>query len=222
MSSRRPRFPRHQARVPIWARPERGHRQPRFTREQIAATALAIADAEGFEAVSMRRIAAELRSGTMTLYHYVRTKDDLRDLLDDAIMGEALVPAGELPEDWRGALTAIARSTRQTLLRHPWSIHSLQGAWFGPNALRHIDQSLAAVAGTGLDQAGQLELLALVDDYVTGYVLRLVEIRTRPPMADPEETWSEIARTLDDDARFERGLDALLTGAAIRFGLEDR
>jgi AcrR family transcriptional regulator len=238
--------------VPIWARPERGHRQPRFTREQIAATALAIADAEGFEAVSMRRIAAELKSGTMTLYHYVRTKDDLRDLLDDAIMGEVLVPDGELPRDWRGALRAIARQTRTALLRHPWSLHALQGAWFGPNALRHIDQSLAAVAGTGLDQAGKLELLALVDDYVTGHVIRLGEVRSRPELdgadvdaimswaraeldtgqyanldrdaadADPTEAWREIAGQLDDDERFERGLDALLTGAAIRFGLEDR
>ena len=60
-------------------RPEPGARRPRHTREQIAAAALAIADAEGFEAVSMRRVAAELGAGTMTLYHYVRTKDELVD-----------------------------------------------------------------------------------------------------------------------------------------------
>src|SRR6476620_10056298 len=59
---------------PIWARPEPGERRPAYTRERIAETAIAIADAEGFDAVSMRRIASELGAGTMTLYYYVRTK----------------------------------------------------------------------------------------------------------------------------------------------------
>src|SRR5215207_5547112 len=68
--------------MPIWARPEPGERRPAHTREKIAETAIAIADAEGFEAVSMRRIAAELGAGTMTLYHYVRTKDELVALMD--------------------------------------------------------------------------------------------------------------------------------------------
>ena len=88
----------------IWDRPEPGSRRPRHTREQIAAAALAIADREGFEAVSMRRVAAEVGAGTMTLYHYVRTKDDLIDLMDDAIMGEVLIPDGELPATWREAM----------------------------------------------------------------------------------------------------------------------
>ena len=76
----------------IWTRPEPGTRRPKFTRDQIASTALAIADTEGFAAVSMRRIAAELGAGTMTLYYYVRTKDELVALMDDAIMGEVLDP----------------------------------------------------------------------------------------------------------------------------------
>ena len=82
---------------PIWVRPEPGTRRARFSREQIAAAALAIADAEGFEAVSMRRIAAQLGAGTMSLYRYISTKDDLVTLMDDALMGESLVPEGELP-----------------------------------------------------------------------------------------------------------------------------
>src|SRR5262249_21982259 len=90
--------------APIWARPEPGSRRPRFTREQIAAAALAIADAEGMEAVSMRRVAADLGAGTMTLYHYVRTKDELIALMDDAIVGEVLLPDDELPRGWRAAM----------------------------------------------------------------------------------------------------------------------
>ena len=72
--------------------PSRRPRRPRFTRDEIAAAAMRIADAEGFDAVSMRRIATELDAGTMTLYHYVRTKDELLALVTDAVMGEVVVP----------------------------------------------------------------------------------------------------------------------------------
>src|SRR4029453_10963234 len=104
---------------PIWMRPEPGSRRLRYSRQQIAQTALAIADAEGIQAVTMRRLAAELGAGTMTLYHYVRSKDDLVALMEDAIMGELLVPDDQLPTDWRQALTAIAPRTRATFPRHP-------------------------------------------------------------------------------------------------------
>src|SRR3954447_23595661 len=95
---------RERADAPIWARPAPGSRRPAYTREQIARTAIAIADAEGFEAVSMRRIAADLGAGTMTLYHYVGGKDELVALVSDAIMGEIVVPDDELPDGWREGL----------------------------------------------------------------------------------------------------------------------
>lgn len=166
-------------RVPIWGRPEPGSRRPRFTREQIASVALEIADREGFEAVSMRRVASELDAGTMTLYHYVRTKDDLVALMDDALMAETLIPENKLPRGWRDALAAIARRTRSVLVRHPWALLSLQGVQFGPNAMRHFEQYLAAVAVTALDAAGKFELLAIVNDYVFGNALRSGESRKR-------------------------------------------
>jgi AcrR family transcriptional regulator len=160
---------------PIWVRPGPGERRPAYSREQIVETALAIADAEGFEALSMRRIAAELGAGTMTLYHYVRTKDELMALMGDRIMGELLIPEDELPDGWREGLAEIARRTRRIFSRHPWISDHLgdggdEGA--GPNMLRHVEQSLAVASGTGLDLAGQLEVTALVDDYVFGYVVR--------------------------------------------------
>lgn len=158
---------------PIWTLPEPGTRRPRFTREQLAAAALAIADAEGFDAVSMRRVAAELGAGTMTLYHYVRNKDDLLALMDDAIMGELLVPDGELPSDWRAALTEIAVRTRAAFRRHPWSFEALRETeGGGPNGMRHLEQSVAAVSGLDLDAREQLEIVSMVDDYVFGYVMR--------------------------------------------------
>src|SRR5262249_61127857 len=85
--------------LPTGPRPEPGPRRPRFSREEIASAALQIADEEGFAAVSMRRVAAQLGAGTMTLYHYVQSKDDLVALMDDALMAEVLVPEVELPLD---------------------------------------------------------------------------------------------------------------------------
>lgn len=173
---------------PIWAVPEPADRKPRYTREQIAAAALRIADTEGFDAVTMQRIAAELGAGTMTLYYYVRTKADIVALMQDAILADILIPDDELPPDWRAAMTAVARRTRQVLMAHPWSLSSLDEAQFGPNAMRHFEQSLAATTGAGLSAAARFELIAAVDDYVAGNALHGVEALTRARIAaeDPD------------------------------------
>ena len=106
-----------------------------------------IADAEGFDALSMRRLAAELDAGTMTLYHYVRTKDELLTLVIDAVMGEVVLgPDEPMPEHWRDAMTLIAERSRASLLRHPWILDITDDPGFGPNSVRHFDQSLQAVA----------------------------------------------------------------------------
>jgi AcrR family transcriptional regulator len=243
---------------PIWARPEPGSRRPRFTREQIAAVALGIADTEGFEAVSMRRVATDLGAGTMTLYNYVRTKDDLVSLMHDALMAEVIVPEDELPIGWRAALTVIARRTRAALVRHPWASASLQEAQFGPNAMRRFEQFLAAVAATGLDPAAKFDLLTVVNSYVFGNALITGESRKRADAAqadpasvgpaiefglaqlrtgqfphtaalfadaDPSaQAVESVGPPMDEQGladQFERGLQALLDGVAIRMGLPE-
>jgi AcrR family transcriptional regulator len=162
--------------APIWARPEPGERKPAHTRERIAEAALKIADAEGYEAVTMRRVATELGAGTMTLYHYVGNKDELIALMDDAIMGELLIPEGELADDWREGMAQIARRSYATFSRHPWIFEHIADEDSpnpgGPNGLRHFEQSLRAAALAGLDMVGQFELVSLVDDYVWGHAMR--------------------------------------------------
>jgi AcrR family transcriptional regulator len=167
----------------IWLRPEPSERRPRFSRDQITATAVRIADAEGFGAVTMKRIATELGAGTMSLYYYVRTKADVVALMQDAILADLLIPNDELPSQWREAVTVIARRTRDVLLAHPWSIVSLDDAQFGPNAMRHIEQSLAALDQLDLDPAAKLSLWGIVDDYVFGSALHTIETRTRTAQA---------------------------------------
>jgi AcrR family transcriptional regulator len=176
---------------PIWARPEpTGRRAPR-SREDIAAAAIAVADAEGIDAVSMRRVSAELGLGTMSLYHYIRSKDELLDLMADGIMGGQIVDDSELRHGWRAGLTAIAHATRRNFERHPWMGDAMRPRPMtvpGPNAMRHVDQSLAAVADTGLDVQGQMDLIAAVDDYVIGYVLRSQRFAEEEEQA-PSEQW---------------------------------
>ena len=160
---------------PIWARPEPSGRRAPHSRADIAEAAIAVADAEGIDAVSMRRVARELGLGTMSLYHYVRGKDELIDVMSDAILGNQLVDDAELRKGWRPALRAIAVATRRNFERHPWIVGAMQPrprAVPGPNSLRHFDQSVAAVADVDVDLQTKMEIIALIDDYVFGFSLR--------------------------------------------------
>ena len=157
------------ASLDLWMRPEPGSRKPRFSRDDIAAAALHIADTEGFEALSMRRLATELGSGTMTLYHYVRTKDELLALLHDAVMGELLIPDDDLPREWRSALLMIAERSRASWQRHPWALDIQIEPTPGPNGAKHFEQSLQAVSSYPGTLAERVELTTAVDEYVLGY-----------------------------------------------------
>jgi AcrR family transcriptional regulator len=224
----------------LWTRPSPATRRPRFTRDEIAATAMRIADREGFAAVSMRRIASELDSGTMTLYHYVRTKDELLTLVVDAMMGEVVIPAGEpIPTDWRAALTMIAERTRNALENHPWILDISDDPPVGPNSVRHIDQSLQAVSSLDLGLTEKFDIVSAVDEYVFGYCLHhrsqvsdeesfdddalayvngLVESGDYPQLEvmtreyGLEEGWRLIDKHLRDPRRFDRNLARLLDG----------
>jgi AcrR family transcriptional regulator len=159
----------------IWARPERPMRGPRpaYSRAQITAAAIKIADAEGLEAASMRRVAAEIGAGTMSLYRYIPRREDLLHLMIDAVIGEL-----ELPErsssgagDWRADLTRVAHGIRALGLRHPW-LMELMGARlvFGPNAVRLIEFGVGALDGFGLTIDEMLSLYGLLDGYVQNSV----------------------------------------------------
>jgi AcrR family transcriptional regulator len=159
-----------------------------LSREKVAATALRIADAEGFASVSMRRIAKEMGVGTMSLYYYVKTKADLIAVMDDALMAEIVAPS--LPANWREALTVIATRTRNVFLRHPWALASMLSAPPGVNAMRHMEQCLQALDGTTRTTQEKFVLLATIDDFVFGYALR--EAATEPK-ADMKFVKSQLA-----------------------------
>lgn len=156
----------------MWTRTPPGERRTRITREELAATAVRIADTEGYEALSMRRLAQELGVGTMSLYHYVRNKDELLALLHDELMGEVVLPPGEvLPAEWRAALRTIAHRTRAALLRHPWILDVGVDPPPGPNGVRHFDETVQAVASIDLPLADRIDMASSVDEFVFGYCL---------------------------------------------------
>ncbi|GAA3421270.1 TetR/AcrR family transcriptional regulator [Streptosporangium vulgare] len=157
--------------VSIWMRPERPARGPKpaYSRAQITEAAVRIADAEGLEAATMRRIAAEIGAGAMSLYRYVPSRDDLLTLMADRLMGEIDVtglPSG----DWRADLARYADELRAMWLRHPWvvTVHrSLPG--FGPNQLLLIERVMGALdAHVPIDE--NLGLMAILNAYVEGVV----------------------------------------------------
>jgi AcrR family transcriptional regulator len=192
-----------------------------LSREAIAAAALQIADEEGFDAVSMRRVAQELSVGTMSLYYYVKTKDDLIAVMDDALLGEALLP--KVPKGWQQAMMEIARHTHALFLRHPWALVSMLSAPPGLNAMRHMEQCLEALAETHMTNSEKLALLATVDDFVFGHALREAANDTA---IDTEFAAAQLAtgafpriakifargRFETRKDRFEQGLHALLNG----------
>jgi AcrR family transcriptional regulator len=166
------RLAAHLDALEVWTRNEASARKPRFSRDEIAATAVRIADAEGFEALSMRRLAAELGAGTMTIYHYVKTKDELLTLVNDAVMGEIVLPPGwDEGLSWRDALTAIAEATRAALQAHPWVFDITDDPPLGPNTVRHFDQTMCALSKLDLPFAERLDLASVLDEYVFGYCL---------------------------------------------------
>ncbi|APR87674.1 Transcriptional regulator, TetR family protein [Minicystis rosea] len=168
-------MPKRRREDSLWLRTEPGARKPRLSRAKIAEVAVAIADREGFEAVSMRRVAEALEVGTMSLYYYVKTRAELMALMDDALMAEHLLPA--VTKKGPKALLEIALGTHEMLVRHPWALVAMRGAEPGPNAMRHVEQCLETLSETKLSAKEKLTLLAMVDDYVFGHALRESESR---------------------------------------------
>jgi AcrR family transcriptional regulator len=141
-------------------------RPPTRTRAEVVAAAIAIADAEGLAAVSMRRVAADLGAGVMSLYTYVPDKENLVELMIDEVVGEQELP-GAASTDWRAELLHLARGQRELMLRHPWlpTALSIRQA-LGPNVLAHLEYTLGVLEPTGLDGQTRLEVIALLTGFV--------------------------------------------------------
>jgi AcrR family transcriptional regulator len=169
---------------PVWARNDRQPRRRTLTRESIVQAAVAIADRDGLDAVSIRSVAAWLNVRPMSLYGHVSSKDDLLDLMFDVLAGESVLGDG-LPQHWRSALEAIARRTRDQGLAHPWTIELMvDRIQLGPNTLRVLDEWMRAVAPLSLAKEAAWGIVTAINDYTVGYVIRVSAQRRAVP-TDP-------------------------------------
>jgi AcrR family transcriptional regulator len=138
-------------------------------RAEIVAAAVRIADAEGVDAVSMRRLADELGVATMTPYTHVESKDELIDLMRDAVVAEMILPE-PIPADWRKALRAIAHKTKDAFEAHPWSLDiTSRRPRARINRLRHVEQSVGIMVRLDVAPRTGRAILMSIDDYVIGY-----------------------------------------------------
>ncbi|WP_435833117.1 TetR/AcrR family transcriptional regulator C-terminal domain-containing protein [Kitasatospora purpeofusca] len=138
----------------VWARRQREPEQPVLSREAIVREAIAMLDADGVEALSMRKLGARLNAGATSLYRHVATKDELIELAVDEVFGEIPVPDPGAA-DWRADVIATCGAFRATTLRHCWlgSVIGQAGlVYLGPNLARVSERMAALFSAAGFPE----------------------------------------------------------------------
>ncbi|MEU1080517.1 TetR/AcrR family transcriptional regulator [Streptomyces sp. NPDC005908] len=149
-------------------RPSRGPK-PGLTLERIVEAAIEVADRDGIGALSMRRIATELGTGTMSLYRYVPGKAELLDLMLDRVQRPSDNPADLGDGGWRSALEALGRATLALYRRHPWLLEVNQSRpILGPSALDGMEKVFSRIKPMGLSDPELLSVIVMIDGYVVG------------------------------------------------------
>jgi AcrR family transcriptional regulator len=209
-----------------------------LSRDRIVRAATDLADTDGVAALSMRRIAVSLNAGTMSLYRHVPGKDELLELMVDAVLGEIPLPDHV---EWRDRARAGAFRLRDLSLRHPWLPELLvaQPA-MGPNALRGFESAVGPFRDLGCDITTASSIVSTVQGHVLGVVSReLAEGETWRRAGMTEGEWQHhvgpyVRRVIEEGnhprfaefvydgehldyaERFAFGLDCLLDGIAVR------
>lgn len=228
----------------VWARQRREPDQPSLSREAIVREAIAMLDAEGVEALSMRKLGARLNAGATSLYRHVATKDELMELAVDEVVAEIHVPPADSP-DWRAAVAEAASSFRATVLRHPWmsSVLGQAGlAYLGPGYMafterlaalftaigfREPDGGISTVLsytiGISTTEAAWLTTVARSGETEAGFVARLLPAAQQAAAGHDHlaDTYAADAASAEDpaeirEAKFRYGLEVVLDGLALR------
>jgi AcrR family transcriptional regulator len=181
----------------VQGRPKRGPK-PRLTPEEIVRTAVELADADGLEALSMRRIADELGVSAMSIYTYVPGKAELIDVMVDRAFGELTPPE---QDTWRARLEHIARDNWALFHRHPWLLRvTLARPPMGPHMLAKYEYELRAVEGLGLTDVEMDSVVALVTGFAESAArvsVNAAEAERRSGISDVQ-WWEATAPLLDE------------------------
>ena len=182
--------------------PKRRGPKPRLQVTQVVEAAIAIADAEGLPALSMRRVADTVGVATMTLYSYVPGKAELLDVMLDTVTGETARPT---ITSWRSGLADIARENWQLYHRHPWILHvAAYRPPLGPNLIAKYEYELSPLEGIGLSDVEMDSVLTLVLGFVAGAARGSVEAsHTTQHTGITDEQWWDatgplLAQVIDD------------------------
>ncbi|GGE92317.1 TetR/AcrR family transcriptional regulator [Mycetocola zhadangensis] len=142
-----------------------------LSKQRVVAEAVRLADREGVDGLSMRRLAGALGAGAMSLYHYVANKEELLDAMVDIVFEEIDLPRKDA--DWQSALRRRAISARQVLARHPWAIGLMESRTSaGPANLRHHEAVTACLRKAGFPVLMATHANWLLDSYVYGFALQ--------------------------------------------------
>jgi AcrR family transcriptional regulator len=222
----------------LWGRRSRPRRGPKpgLSLDGVVQAAIALADAEGLGQLSMSRVAERLGFTTMSIYRYVKRKDDLLLLMVD---GAATNPPRPDPDDWRAGLREWSRAMLDSYRLHPWTLQiPISGPPVGPNQLAWMDAGLHCLSRVELHEAEKLGVIQLVSGYVRAQALLSSELsQAAKARTAPVPTYGAQLRKvvtahdypalhrlvesgfLDgptdyDDRDFEFGLDRVLDGVA--------
>ena len=211
--------------------PTDGPSRDRLNRQRVVRAAIAQADANGLDALSMRTLAEVLEVAPMALYRHVTDKDDLINAMVDAVFTEIGVPSGS--GDWKTAMRRRAISVRDALARHRWAVGLMESRRHpGPANLRHHDAMIGRLRAAGFSMAMTAHAYALLDSYVYGFALTTMNLpfQTTDEVAEVAQgmlqsfhvnEYPNLAEFITDHAtqpgfdhgdEFEYGLDIVLDG----------
>ena len=214
------------------AGPTGPERRPQLTRERVMAAAIELADRDGIESISMRKLAQGLGVEAMSLYTHVRSKNDLLDGMVDGVISQ--VPVSAEGADWKASLRRLALAARDVMRRHPWAPRMVEAQVApGPAALNYINAVLGILRGGGFSVAQTHHALHILGSRLLGFTQALfddsgdLEPGAAAALADalgashPHVVEMALAVThdgalgrCDDDAEFEFALDFILDGLA--------
>jgi AcrR family transcriptional regulator len=167
-------------------------RRPRLSKERVLRVAVALADRDGIESLTMRKLADELGVGVMSLYYYVANKDELIAEMVEIVFSEIELPSTDV--DWKTAMRQRAISTRDALNRHRWAVGLMESrAMPGPASIRVHDAVLGYLREAGFSIEMTIQAYSLLDAYIYGFALQEKTV--------PFENAEEAAAVAQEQAR---------------------
>jgi AcrR family transcriptional regulator len=196
-----------------------GQRAPRGTisRGQIVEAALRSLRTAGFEQMTIRSLAADLDVAPMSLYRYIRDKDDLMD----EVVEELLIQSQPMPAakgTWQARLTAAAEGLRRLLVREPGALYVyLRHPVISPTAIRRMEMMLKILREAGYDAAASKTAYAALQTYTIGFAALET---SRAGWAPPEKTSRMVTElvAMTSPKQFASGLEYLLAGIERKAG----